>query len=389
MPTSRFIDQQDFGGVIRPLFSIETGIDFLNNGSFGACPLPVQAAQAVWRQKFEHQPIAFVVEELPGAIRAAAARLAGFLGASAGDVVFVENATAGMNAVLRSLEFAPGDEILTSDHVYGAVRKVLAHLEATRGVVTVEARLPWPSPDADAIVAAIAAKISARTKLLVIDHITSVSALLLPLARIVAVLRSRGIPVLVDGAHAPGQIALDLDGLGADWYVGNCHKWLFAPKGSAFLWARPERQAGIQPPVISHGYGTGFTAAFDWVGTRDPSSWLAVPAGIDFLEGLGVARVRERNHGLAQAMATEIAAGWRTEVGCGPELNGAMATIRVPGTPAGTREAASALRARLWREHRIEVAIMPVGGTLWARISAQVFNRPGDYRGLARVLAAA
>ena len=378
------LGQLPFGHPMRRFFAIDPDIAFLNNGSFGACPLPVLAAQDAIRREIERQPVAFFADEAPGRVRAAAARLASFLCAAAEDVVFVENATAGMNAVLRSLRFEPGDEILTTDHVYGAVRQVLTHLERTARVVVIEAPVPWPVTGEDELVAAVEARITERTRLLVIDHIASRSALILPVARLAAVARARGVNVLVDGAHAPGQVLLDVPALGADWVVGNCHKWLFAPRGAGFLWARRGAQDALHPPVISHGYGQGFAAEFDWIGTRDLSAWLAVPAALDFLQGLGAERVRDRNHALALAMAETLAAAWGTGLGAPRDMYGAMATIRVPGRPSAA--AGGELRGRLWREHRVEVPLMAVGEALHVRISAQVFNVPQDYRRLAATL---
>ncbi|MBL8698293.1 MAG: aminotransferase class V-fold PLP-dependent enzyme [Alphaproteobacteria bacterium] len=377
-----------FGHPARRLFALDPEAAFLNNGSFGACPTRVLEAQDAIRREMERQPVAFFADILPVRLRAAAQRLAGFLGAAGDDIVFVENATAGMNAVLRSLRFARGDEILTTDHVYGAVRQVLRHLEATAGVVVVEPTLPWPVRDEAAVVEAVARGLTPRTRLLVIDHIASRSALILPVAKLVELAKAQGVPVLVDGAHAPGQVELDVPALGADWVIGNCHKWLFAPKGAAFLWARADRQAELHPPVISHGYGGGFVAEFDWVGTRDASAWLAVPDALDFLEALGPARVRERNHALVTAMAETLASAWRTEVGAARPLFGAMATVRMPAGLPPTWEAGRALRKRLWDTHRVEVPIMPVGDALWARLSAQIFNVPDDYARLARAVAA-
>ena len=377
-----------FGHPMRALFQLAPDMAFLNNGSYGACPSSVLAVQDEIRREMERHPVAFFADVMPGRVREAAARLAGFLGAPAEEIVFVENATAGMNAVLRSLAFAPGDEIVTTDHVYGAVRQVLAHLERKSGVRVVEAQLPWPARDADALVAAVERAFTPRTRLLVIDHIASRSALILPVAELAELAHARGVRVLVDGAHAPGQLALDVPSLGADWVIGNCHKWLFAPKGAAFLWAHVEAQEDLHPGVISHGYGKGFTAEFDWVGTRDASAWLAVPAAIDFFEALGPARVRARNHALAMAMAETLANAWGTELGASHDLFGAMATIRLPGTRPASWEAGRALRRALWTEQRVEVPIMPVGDALWARISAQIFNVPQDYVRLAKVISA-
>lgn len=380
--------EMPFGHPMRALFGLDPEAAFLNNGSYGATPLVVRAAQDAIRDEMERQPVAFFADIVPGRVRAAATRLADLLGARGEDVVFVENATAGMNVVLRSLRFEAGDEILTTGHVYGAVRQVMAHLEKTQGVRIVEAELPWPARDEDALVAVIEQGFTKRTKLLVIDHIASRSALILPVQRLAALARERGVRVLVDGAHAPGQLALDVPALDADWVIGNCHKWLYAPKGAAFLWAAPDAQAELRPGVISHGYGKGFTAEFDWVGTRDMSSWLAVPAAIDFFEALGPERVRSRNHALAMAMGETLASAWGTELGASHDMLGAMAPIRLPGNWTATVEAGRALRKRLWDEHRVEVPVMEVSGALWVRISAQIFNVPQDYKRLATAVTA-
>jgi len=380
--------EMPFGHPMRGLFGLDPAAAFLNNGSYGATPLVVRAAQDAIRDEMERQPVAFFADEVPGRVRAAATRLAAMLGARGEDLVFVENATSGMNAVLRSLRFVAGDEILTTDHVYGAVRMVMAHLEREQGVRIVEAQLPWPARDEDSLVAAIEAGFTPRTRLLVIDHIASRSALRLPVERLTALARERGVRVLLDGAHAPGQLALNVPALDADWVIGNCHKWLYAPKGAAFLWAAPDAQAELHPPVISHGYGKGFTAEFDWVGTRDMSSWLAVPAALDFFASLGPERVRSRNHALAMAMAETLASAWGTELGAAHGMLGAMAPIRLPGDHMATWEAGRALRKRLWLEHRVEVPVMPVGDALWVRISAQIFNVPQDYRRLATAVSA-
>ncbi len=380
--------EMPFGHPMRALFALDPGIAFLNNGSFGACPLRVLEVQDAIRREMERQPVAFFADMAPPRIREAAGALARFLGTAPEDTVFVENATAGMNAVLRSLSFAPGDEVLATDHVYGAVRNVLAHLERSRGIRVVEAPLPWPARGEDEVVAAVEAGFGPRTRLLLLDHVASRSALVLPVARLAALARARGVPVLVDGAHAPGLLALDVPALGADWYVGNCHKWLFAPKGAGFLWARREAQDMLVPGVVSHGHGGGLAASFDWIGTRDLSSWLAVPAGIAFLEGIGAERLRARNHALALAMAETLAAAWGTEVGAPRAMLSAMAPVRVPGAQEASWEAGRALRRRLWEEHRVEVPVMPVGDALWVRISAQAFNVPQDYRRLASALPA-
>jgi isopenicillin-N epimerase len=376
----------EFGRAIRPRFLLEPGVAFLNHGSFGTVPRDVAAVANGWRERLEANPDRFMRETLPGALREAAGRLARFIGARAEDVVFVDNATAGVNAVLRSLHLAPGDEILTTDHAYGAVLNAVRYAAARAGAIAVEAPVPMPAPNAEAIFEAVRARFTARTKLLVIDHITSATAMIFPVERLTAFARARGVRVLIDGAHAPGHLALDVPALGADWYVGNCHKWLFAPRACALLWARRDAQGLIKPLSISHGYGRGFLEEFDWTGTRDPAPFLSAPAGLEFLTGLGAERVRQHNRELALAAARRIAQRWGEPMNAPPELLGAMACIRLParwqifGPP--TRETAKRLWPLILARHRIVVAIMPFAGALWARISAQVYNEMSDYDGL-------
>lgn len=324
---------------------------------------------------------------LPGALRESAAALAAYVGAEAQDLGFVENATAGCagcNAVLQSVAFAPGNEILVLDHGYRAVRNAARHIASRTGAELVTVAIPWPDPDAEEIVRRVAAALTPRTRLAILDHVTSPSALVLPIAQLIAECQAAGAKVLVDGAHAAGFLPLDLPALGADWYVGNCHKWLMAPKGSGFLWARRDRQDGLHPTVISHPYGEGFPAEFDYTGTRDSTAWLSVPAALDFCAGLGGEALMRRNAALAREGAVYLAARFGTQVGAPPEMSAAMASIRLPWQhgPA-TREASLLLRERLMEAHHTDAPVHPIGDGLWIRISAQAFNEFEDYKALA------
>jgi isopenicillin-N epimerase len=368
--------------VSRDEWLLDPAVAFLNHGSFGATPRAVLAEQERWRALMERHPTHFMSEELPPTLRAAAARLAAFVGARAEDLAFVENATAGCNAVLRSLSFAPGDEILVTDHGYAAVRKAAEYVATRVGARVVEAAVPFPLQEAAQVVAAVSARLGPRTRLAIFDHITSPTAIIFPVRELIELCHAAGVPVLIDGAHAPGMLSLDVPSLGADWYTGNCHKWLMAPKGSAFMWVAPERQADTHPLVISHGFGQGFTAEFDWVGTRDPSAWLSVPAAIDFHERLGGAGLRERNAALAREQATLLASAWSTERGAPDALTGSMAAVPLPLSGA-TTERALALRRTLFETHRIEAPVTAFAGALWVRISAHAYNRPEDYARLA------
>ena len=373
-----------FGRPLRTRFLLERGTDFINHGSFGATPRVVLAAAQCWRLRMEANPDRFLRYELPDALRAAAGRLAGFLHAQERDVVFVENATSGMNAVLRSLEFRPGDEILATSHVYNAVRQTILEVCRRTGAKFVEARIDLPVAGLEDLVSLIRKKLNRRTKLLVLDHIASPTGLIFPVKRIAALARARGAKVLIDGAHAPGQIDLDIPSLGVDWYAGNCHKWLYAPKGCGFLWARRSAQSGIHPPVISHGYGKGFSAEFDWTGTRDFSAWLSVPDALDFYRSLGPARIKAYCHGLAVRKGTEISLAWQTPCDGPAALHGSLIAIRLPDR---LQRLDPRLLMREWvTRRRVVVPVMPDGGVLWARISAQVYNDARDYDRLVSIV---
>ncbi len=376
-----------YGPTLRRHWLLEDEVAFLNHGSYGATPKAVLAAQDEWRCEMEREPVRFLDRQrLQPRLRQAAAALASFVGARPQDVAFVENATGGASAVLRSLTLRPGDDVLVAQHTYPAVRNAARHACEQAGANLVEAAVPFPTTDAGAIEAAFAAALTARTKLAVLDHVTSATATIMPIERLTALCRAAGAQVLVDAAHAPGMVELDLPSIGADWIIGNAHKWLFAAKGCGFLWAREEAQATLHPTVISHNFGQGFTAEFDCVGTRDPSAWLSVTAALDFYRAMGDASIRSHNRSLAWQAATLLAGTWRTEIGTAPGLTGAMATVRVPGRRTATPSTALALHEQLWDQHRIEVPVQALAGALWVRISAQIYNGMDDYVRLARAL---
>ncbi len=373
------------GTAIRHEWALDWSYLTVNHGSFGATPRIVLAAQDEWRRQLEAQPSRFMRQILPDALRNAAMRLANFIGGSGENLAFVENATVGCNAILRSLQLQPGDEIVVLSHVYGAVRNTVRFVTERTGGVLVEAEIPFPRADSDAIVASVAAALTPRTRLAVLDHITSKSALVLPIGRMIQACHAGGVPVLVDGAHAPGQVSLDVTALDADWYVGNCHKWLMAPKGCGFLYARPDRQDGIHPVTISHGYTKGFLAEFDWTGTWDPSAYLAVIAAIDFHHRLGGASLRARNAALAAEAAAMVAGRLGTETGAGNELAGSMGLVRLPTSGPATEERALGLRAEMLNAGT-DVPLHAQTGAIWMRLSAQAYNDMDDYRKLAGIV---
>lgn len=379
-------DSLNLGRSLLHRWELAPDCTFLNHGSFGACPREVLDEQDRLRRELERQPVLFLGRRIGTLMRQVAARLAAYVGAAADDVVWVDNATTGANAVLRSLAFEPGDEIVTTDHVYGAVLRTLEFLHAKHGVTVRQAPVPFPIATGDQVVDALASHLSARTKLVVVDHVTSPTGLVFPVEDIAALCRERGIELLVDGAHAPGMLPLDLARLDVDFYTGNCHKWLFAPKGCAFLWARRDHQPRLHPPVLSHGYPRGFVEEFDWVGTKDPTPWLALPRAMRFHEELGGASLSARNHRLVCEGRTLLAEAWGVDLPAPETMLATLATLPCPIEAPATMDGAAMLNQELWARHRVEVPVIPFGGRLWIRVSAQAYNELEDYERLADVV---
>jgi len=364
---------------------------FLNHGSFGACPRVVLDKQAELRARLEAQPVQFMLRDLEAMCEEALAALGAFLGADAEDLAFVPNATTGVNAVLRSLRFDPGDEIVTTDHTYGACRNALDWVAERAGARVVTAPVPFPIGGANEIEAAVLGAVTPRTRLALLDHVTSPTGLVFPIARLVAALAERGVDCLIDGAHAPGMVPLDLRAMGAAYYTGNCHKWLCAPKGAAFLHVRRDRQAGIVPTTISHGLTlprsdrSRFQLLFGWTGTGDPTAALCVPDAIRTVGALvpgGWPEVRQRNHALALAGRDLLCRALGIPAPAPDDLLGSLATVPLPdGSDLGLQEA-------LWTQEAIEVPLFPwpAAPRRHLRISAQLYNTIAQFEVLATVL---
>ena len=374
---------------MRPLWVLAEEGTFLNHGSFGACPRVVLAAQARIREAMEAQPDQFFRNGImPGegvtTLRTAASDVAAFVNAGHDQLAFIENATAGVQAVLRSLDFAPGDRILITDHTYNAVRLMVEARCAETGATPLVVKIPIPA-SADAIVARFEEALTARVKLAIIDHITSPTALLMPMDRLVAALRASGALILVDGAHGVGQVPLDLRALEVDWYVSNMHKWLFAPKGSAFLYASRDVAARTRPNVVSHFIALGFPQSFDFTGTRDNSAWLAVPAAIRFFDELDPVAARRY-----QARLLRIASDLLPTVGARPvgptDMCAAMRSFVLPTAGEATPADAAEVMRGLWEKDRIQAMLTVFGGELLLRVSAQVYVDEGDLHRLADTL---
>lgn len=376
-----------------PQWMLEPDGTYLNHGTVGAPPRRVLAAQQAIRDEIERHPARFMLRELSGSmpapwrteprIRDAARTVAAFVGARPEDLAFVPNVTTGLNAVLQSVPLAAGDEILMTDLAYGAITIAARFAAQPRGAVVRVLEMPFPLTAPEQAVEAIRGALTDRTALVVIDHVTALSALVLPVAAIAAVCHERGIPVLVDGAHAPGSIALDVPALGADWYAANLHKWAHAPRSCGFLWAHPERQSGIHHPVVSWGFGLGFREEFEWSGTLDPSAPLAAPEGIAALRDWGWTTVLDYMHGLAWEAGMRLTDRWGTALRTPREMIGAMVTVPLPADAGSNDADASRLRLALLVEDRIEVQLHAWRGRLWTRVSAQIYNEPADIDRLA------
>jgi isopenicillin-N epimerase len=422
------------------LWGLNPDIAFLNHGSFGACPLPVLEYQHQLQAELDGESMYFLIRKLQPLIDQSREILGQTIGADPRDLVFVQNATAGVNAVLRSLEFQPGDEILTTSHEYNACRNVAAYVAGRCGAKVVEITLPIPVESPEQVVEAVLSGVTARTKLAMLDHITSPTAIVFPIEEIIRRLAEKNIDVLVDGAHGPGMVPLDLERFGVAYYTGNCHKWLCTPKTAGFLYVRRDRQEGIMPTVIGHGYNkprpgyTRFQDLFDWPGTFDPTAWICVGKSIECLSSLltgGLPALMERNHALAvwarrmfqerlsrtgfqpvnpsgspdnsaigvpkaqkaSASARNPSYDCATPI-CPESMLGSMSAVIVPfdigerfdttTTPTATHQLCIDLRYR----HNIEAVIYhyPAPPQALLRVSAQAYNTPEQYERLADVL---
>ena len=374
------------GANLAAEWMLEPGVAFLNHGSFGAAPRVVFDAQTEWRRRIEASPVELLGRRCAALLGDAKAAIGGLLGMRPDDFGLVTNATEGANAVLRSMDLSSSDELVATTHVYNAVRQATRYAASRAGARYREIDVPLPARSAAAIADAVLAALGDRTRLLVIDHVTSPTALVFPVREIAAGCAARGVDLLVDGAHAPGMLEFDVPALGAAYYAGNLHKWCCAPKGCGFLWARLDRQPAVHPAVISHHLGEGFAREFDWQGTRDVTAWLTAPAAIEFMAKLGWERVRAHNHALAAWAHGLLCARFGVESVSPPDgsLLGSMATVRLPAALQSMTEAqGTALQQRMYSEHRIEVPIVPWSGQWFLRVSCQAYNAAAEYERLA------
>lgn len=377
----------------RDMFLLRPDVTFLNHGSFGACPQPVFEHYQELQRELEAQPVEFLGRQSHQRLAQARAALAAYLGAQSDDLVFVTNATTGLNIVARSLDLQPGDEILSCDHEYGALDRTWRFLCGKTGARYIRREIPLPLADPQQVVDAVWGGRTEKTRVLFLSHITSPTALILPVKQLVDLAREAGIITIIDGAHAPGQLDLNLDQLGADFYAGNCHKWMMAPKGAAFLHARREVQHLVEPLVVSWGYEalepgpSPFIDQQEWTGTRDPAAWLTVPRAIRFMQENHWDEERARCHAMILDVHARLTALTGQTPICPPTATWfrQMATLPLPPDTDINR-----LKNELYDQFQIEIPLLELNHRRYIRPSAQGYNQPEDFdhllRGLGEIL---
>ena len=388
-------------GSLRAHWTLDEDVTFLNHGAFGATPRPVLEVAARIRAELEREPVRFFEQTYEGLLERARAEVALFVGARPEDLAFVPNTTTAVNAVLGSLELGPGDVILSTDHAYNACKNAVEFATRRAGATVHVVRVPLPLEDPGEVVERIVAAATSKVKLALVDHVTSQTGLVFPIESIVRSLKERGIETLVDGAHAPGMLPLRIAELGAAYYAGNFHKWVCAPKGSAMLWVRPDKQVGLHPTTISHGYTSArararFLEEFDWTGSFDPSAYLAVPEAIRFVGGLlpgGWSAVYERNRAMALEARRRLSEALSVAPVAPESMIGSLASVPLPDAPPGASSIppTEPLHRALADEHRVQVPVFvwPAPPKRLIRVSAHLYNTELDYEALVQALHAA
>lgn len=385
---------------LRSHWPLDPSVVFLNHGSFGACPRAILDHQSELRARLEAEPVRFFLREAEPLLDAALQTLGQFIGARWEDLAFVPNASTGVNTVLRSLSFQPGDELIATDHGYNACNNALRFVAERSGAKVVLAHVPFPLGSSEEVVAAVLEKVTPRTRLALLDHVTSPTGLVFPIERLVRELAERGVDTLVDGAHAPGMLPLDVTRIGAAYYTGNCHKWLCAPKGAAFLHVREDRQAAVRPLTISHGANatradrSRFRLEFDWTGTLDPTAALCIPECIRYLGALfdgGWPELFAYNRRRTLAARDVLVKALKIPAPAPDEM---IATLAAAPLPPATNPPPPGvfpfdpIQELLWEQASIELPVWswPAPPQRMLRVSCQLYNRPEDYTRLARAL---
>ncbi|MEJ2574115.1 MAG: aminotransferase class V-fold PLP-dependent enzyme [Gammaproteobacteria bacterium] len=376
---------------LKDHFLLDPHVVYLNHGSFGATPRPVFDVYQYWQRQLEREPVKFINNELPSLLRDARRALGRYINADVDDVVYVPNATFGVNIVAHALRLCPGDEVLTTDHEYGAMSNLWSYICQKRGATLVRQRVSFPIASQAELLEELWRGVTPRTKAIFVSHITSPTALCLPVAALCQRAREADVMTIIDGAHAPGQIDLDLDSVGADFYVGNCHKWLCSPKGAAFLYTRRSRQVSIEPLVVGWGWGenrksfgeSAYIDALEWLGTNDLSAYLAVPAAIEFQMRHDWPQRRTRCHKLLEKTLKRAS-----------DLTGLAPLYPEPGRHYGQMavlplppiDDLDAFNRRLYDEYRIQIPCISWNGRQYLRVSVQAYNSEEDVEALLTAL---
>ena len=369
---------------------LDPTVTFLNHGSFGATPRCVLQVQQKFREEMEHQPVEFIDRRGSELLTTARNALAGFIHADANDIGFVTNATEGVTAAIRSINFTSEDRIITTHHRYDAIGNTLQHVAKQRGceLTFLPIDLPFRSDDLlGKLEATLQSEAGPTPRLVVMDHVSSVSAIIFPVHDIARLCAKHGVELLIDGAHAPGMLDLDVPAIGATYYTGNCHKWMSAPKGAAFLWVHPDHQHDIHPSIVSNYYPQGFRPEFDWQGTRDITAWLSVPAAIKFYDQFGWDNVRRHNVELTRYMRELLCNAWDVQPITHESQTsiGSIATIPLPEKVAAIGDTRD-IHAAIYNRSKVEVPVFMVNDQPMVRPSCQIYNTPGDYEKLAETV---
>jgi isopenicillin-N epimerase len=373
----------------KHLFDFAPDTIYLNHGGYGVAPAAVREARAVKLKEIDANPTKFLSYDFSSNWKAIVANVAKRFSIRKEDMAIVDNVTDGANAVLRSFPLCEGDEILITSLTYGSISKASTYVANQRGARVSVAKISFPHPDPQQCIEAVQKAITSRTKLAILDHITSSTALILPIIEMTKICRDRGVAVLIDGAHVPGQIDFDIAAIGADWYAANLHKWYFVPRGCGFLWAAPQRQTALRPTILSWNLNEPFPFNFDWTGTRDPTTWMSIPEAFEFMDRFGERNVRQHNHALVREAIATLASAWKVSVDTPDSMLGSMGLIALPKSVpfASSEEGCRQIEQVLWASHGIVVP-SPFSNRngIWLRICAQIYNSMDDYERLARAV---
>ena len=377
-----------YGRELLNEFYLDRNIKYLNHGSFGATPKCVVEEGRRIVELMEREPVRFFTDKYPMMYSRSIEKLADFIKCDIDNLALIENATSGINTILRSFQhfIKPGDHIITTNHVYPAVLNSLEFFCERNGADLKIINIPFPLESKEQILEIIEDELTPKVALAVFDHITSSTGLIMPAKEMSQLAKEHGAITVIDGAHAPGMIQPEIEKTGCDFYLGNCHKWLFAEKGCAFLWANDYYRQRIHPLTISHNYGGSFIKEFEWVGTRNPSSWFSLPKAIDFYDEHGGKEIMKRNRELVLEAGKMIVADLDTKQNISEDMTGSILTLQLPQEIEGDQKKATELTREVYRRHNTELMFTPFDGKIFFRLSAQIYNELGDYEGISQIV---